>query len=97
MTRARERSAGLEDSGQKPPSTLIPGIDEERIGRNRTALSLRSAMSLRRGARARFAERAGLGRESLTRRARAEGAKPRYDTVLKVLHSLGVKLTVSVT
>jgi hypothetical protein len=26
----------------------------------------------------------------------APEAKPRYDTVLKVLHSLGVKLTVSV-
>jgi DNA-binding phage protein len=28
-------------------------------------------------------------------KALAPGAKPRYDTVLKVLHSLGVKLTVS--
>ena len=42
-----------------------------------------------------IAERAGLGRESLYK-ALAPGAKPRYDTVLKVLHSLGVKLTVSV-
>ena len=41
-----------------------------------------------------IAERAGLGRESLYK-ALAPGAKPRYDTVLKVLHSLGVKLTVS--
>jgi probable addiction module antidote protein len=40
------------------------------------------------------AERAGLGRESLYK-AFAPGAKPCYDTVLKVLHSLGVKLTVS--
>jgi probable addiction module antidote protein len=40
------------------------------------------------------AEGAGLGRESLYK-AFAPGAKPRYDTVLKVLHSLGVKLTVS--
>lgn len=40
------------------------------------------------------AERAGLGRESLYK-ALAPGAKPRYDTVVKVLHSLGVKLTVS--
>lgn len=40
------------------------------------------------------AERAGLGRESLSK-ALAPGAKPRYDTVLKVLHGLGVKLTVS--
>jgi probable addiction module antidote protein len=36
----------------------------------------------------------GLGRESLYK-ALAPGAKPRYDTVLKVLHSLGVKLTVT--
>jgi probable addiction module antidote protein len=42
-----------------------------------------------------IAERAGLGRESLYK-AFAPGAKPRYDTVLRVLHSLGVKLTVSV-
>ena len=35
-----------------------------------------------------------LGRESLYK-AFAPGAKPRYDTVLKVLHSLGVKLIVS--
>jgi probable addiction module antidote protein len=41
-----------------------------------------------------IAERAGVGRESLYK-AFAPGAKPRYDTVLKVLHSLGVKLTVS--
>jgi probable addiction module antidote protein len=40
------------------------------------------------------AERTGLGRESLYK-ALASGAKPRYDTVVKVLHSLGVKLTVS--
>lgn len=41
-----------------------------------------------------IAERAGVGRESLYK-ALAPGAKPRYDTVLRVLHSLGVKLTVS--
>jgi probable addiction module antidote protein len=41
-----------------------------------------------------IAARAGLGRESLYQ-AFAPGAKPRYDTVLKVLHNLGVKLTVS--
>ena len=40
------------------------------------------------------AERAGLGRESLYKTL-APGAKPRNDTVVKVLHSLGVKLTVS--
>ena len=36
----------------------------------------------------------GLGSESLYK-ALTPGAKPRYDTVLKVLHSLGVKLTIS--
>ena len=36
----------------------------------------------------------GLGRESLYK-ALAPGAKPRYDTVLKVLRSLGVRLSVS--
>jgi probable addiction module antidote protein len=41
-----------------------------------------------------IAEQTGLGRESLYK-AMAPGAKPRYDTVLKVLHSLGVKVTVS--
>jgi len=41
-----------------------------------------------------IAESTGLGHESLYK-AMTPGAKPRYDTVLKVLHSLGVKLTVS--
>lgn len=41
-----------------------------------------------------IAERSGLGRESLYK-ALTPGAKPRYDTVLKVLQSLGVKLSVS--
>lgn len=42
-----------------------------------------------------IAKSAGLGRESLYK-ALAPGAKPRYDTILKVLHGLGVKITVSV-
>jgi len=41
-----------------------------------------------------IARGAGLGRESLYK-ALAPGAKPRYDTILRVLHSLGVKLTVT--
>jgi probable addiction module antidote protein len=41
-----------------------------------------------------IAESTGLGRESLYK-AFAPGAKPRYDTVLKVLQSFGVKLKVS--
>lgn len=40
-----------------------------------------------------IAERAGVGRESLYK-ALAPG-ESRYDTVLKVLHGLGVRLTVS--
>jgi probable addiction module antidote protein len=39
-----------------------------------------------------LAKDAGLGRESLYK-ALAPGAKPRYDTVLKLLHALGVKLS----
>jgi probable addiction module antidote protein len=41
-----------------------------------------------------IAESTGLGRESLYK-ALAPGARPRYDTVLKVLQSLGVKLNVT--
>lgn len=41
-----------------------------------------------------IARSSGLGRESLYK-AFAPGAKPRYETVQKVLQSLGVKLVVS--
>lgn len=41
-----------------------------------------------------IAKRTGLGRESLYK-ALSPGAKPRYETIIKVLHSLGVKLTVT--
>src|SRR5262245_33608896 len=41
-----------------------------------------------------IAESTGLGWESLYK-AFAPGAKPRYDTVLKVLQSLGIKLRVT--
>ena len=41
-----------------------------------------------------IAEESGLGRESLYK-AFAPGAKPRYETVKKVLNSLGVKIHVS--
>ena len=40
---------------------------------------------------AQVAEAAGLGRESLYK-ALAPGAKPRFDTVLKVARALGVRL-----
>jgi probable addiction module antidote protein len=41
---------------------------------------------------AQIAEETGLGRESLYK-ALAPGAKPRYDTILKVTRALGVRLT----
>ncbi|MGH8279844.1 MAG: addiction module antidote protein [Gammaproteobacteria bacterium] len=41
---------------------------------------------------ARIAADAGMGRESLYK-ALAPGAHPRYDTILKVARSLGVRLT----
>lgn len=41
-----------------------------------------------------IAQSTGLGRESLYK-ALTPGAKPRYDTVLKVLHGLGVKLSIT--
>mgnify|MGYP001012015484 CR=1 FL=1 len=41
-----------------------------------------------------IAKESGLGRESLYK-ALAPGAKPRYDTILRVLHGLGVKVSVS--
>ena len=40
---------------------------------------------------AQVAQDSGLGRESLYK-ALSDGAKPRYDTVLKVMRALGVKL-----
>lgn len=42
-----------------------------------------------------IANATGLGRESLYK-ALAPGAKPRYDTILKVLNGLGVKIEVTV-
>lgn len=43
---------------------------------------------------AQLAKDADLGRESLYK-ALTPGAKPRYDTMLKVLHALSVKLSAS--
>ena len=45
-----------------------------------------------RGIRA-LAERSGLGRESLYKTL-APGAKPRYETICRLVDALGVKLTV---
>jgi probable addiction module antidote protein len=52
-----------------------------------------SAVARARGMSA-VANSTGLGRESLYK-ALAPGAKPRYDTVFKVLRALGVKLTIT--
>ncbi len=41
-----------------------------------------------------IAQRAGISREHLSN-ALAPGAKPDYDTILTVLHSLGMKFTVT--
>lgn len=43
-----------------------------------------------------LAKDAGLGRESLYK-ALTPGAKPRYDTILKLIHALGVKLSATPT
>lgn len=43
---------------------------------------------------AQLAKDMGLGRESLYKTL-TPGAKPRYDTILKLLHVLGIKLTAS--
>lgn len=43
---------------------------------------------------AQLAKETGLGRESLYK-ALTPGAKPRYDTVLKLVNALGVKLSAS--
>jgi probable addiction module antidote protein len=40
---------------------------------------------------AEVAEKAGLGRESLYK-ALKDGASPRFDTILRVVHALGLKL-----
>jgi probable addiction module antidote protein len=45
---------------------------------------------------AQVAKQAGLGRESLYK-ALAPGAKPRFDTVLKVIRALGVKFAAQST
>jgi len=41
-----------------------------------------------------IATETGLGRESLYK-ALAPGAKPRFDTILKVMHALGIRLQAS--
>ncbi len=52
---------------------------------------IRSAVARAKGM-AQVARNAGLGRESLYK-ALAPGAKPRFDTVMRVARALGVKFT----
>ena len=42
---------------------------------------------------AKIAKDSGIGRESLYK-ALKPGSKPRFETIMKVMHSLGIKLTV---
>ena len=42
---------------------------------------------------AKIAKDSGIGRESLYK-ALKPGSKPRFETIMKVMHALGVKLTV---
>ena len=77
------------------PVTLLVGRHEHRSGARNPDVFLAAVGNV---AKARgmsvIAESTGLGRESLYK-SFAPGAKPRYDTVLKVLQSLGVKLNVT--
>ena len=42
---------------------------------------------------AKIAKDSGIGRESLYK-ALKRGSKPRFETIMKVMHALGIKLTV---
>ena len=59
---------------------------------NRLAYKRNSDTKPLRGGMAQIAKDSGLGRESLYK-ALAPGAKPRFDTVVKVARALGVKFT----
>lgn len=97
-------------SKEKPSNKLLPFdatrylTDDEAVAEYMTAvLELDDPdlllLALSDIARARgmtqVAKDAGLGRESLYK-ALAPGAKPRFDTVLKVARALGVRLTARV-
>jgi probable addiction module antidote protein len=87
---ARFDAADYLDSDETIAEFLTAALEDENP---EVFLAAISAVAKARGMAA-IATSAGLGRESLYK-ALAPGAKPRYDTVLKVLHGLGVKLTVS--
>jgi probable addiction module antidote protein len=87
---AKFDAADYLDSDETIAEFLTAALEDENP---EVFLAAISAVAKVRGMAA-IASSAGLGRESLYK-ALAPGAKPRYDTVLKVLHGLGVKLTVS--
>jgi len=87
---AKFDAADYLDSDETIAEFLTAALEDENP---EVFLAAISAVAKARGMAA-IASSAGLGRESLYK-ALAPGAKPRYDTVLKVLHGLGVKLTVS--
>ena len=69
---------------------------KDNVGRAWIIQRIRSAVRdvARARGMAQLAKDSGLGRESLYK-ALTPGAKPRYDTMLKLLHALGVKLSAS--
>ena len=87
---AKFDAADYLDSDETIAEFLTAALEDENP---EVFLAAISAVAKARGMAA-IASSAGLGRESLYK-ALAPGAKPRYDTELKVLHGLGVKLTVS--
>ena len=84
---ARFDAAEYLDSEEVIAEYLNAALAEENPGVFRAAIG---NVAKARGM-AQFAKAAGLGRESLYKPL-APGAKPRYDTVLKVIRALGVEL-----
>jgi probable addiction module antidote protein len=78
------------DSEETIAEYLTAALEEEDPG---VFLSALGHVAKARGMSA-IAQESGLGRESLYK-AFTPGAKPRYETVQKVLHTLGVKINVS--
>lgn len=87
---AKFDAADYLDSEETIAAFLTAALEDENP---EVFLAAISAVAKARGIAA-IANSAGLGRESLYK-ALAPGAKPRYDTVLKVLHGLGVKLSIT--
>lgn len=89
-TFAKFDAAGYLDSEEMIAEYLTAALEDENPD---VFLAAIADVAKTRGMSA-IAQSTGLGRESLYK-ALAPGAKPRYDTIFKVLHSLGVKLTVT--